>query len=380
MASGGAGGYSYQWDDAGNQTTATATDIPAGIYEVIVSDADNCTESGSVTVNSLNGPSLTITDVQDVTCFGGSDASAIAEATGGTPGYSYAWTPSGGTNATASDLIAGTYQITVTDDAGCTAVQEVEIIEPDELVLNGTSQDALCGNFDGQIDLSVEGGTGVYTYNWTPEALTGSTNTDLAPGDYSVIVVDENGCEVNGNFIVGLSGNIPIDIVPDVVTIDAGEIVDLDVIVGGGVINETYSWTPSDGLSCSDCPNPIASPDQTTTYVVTVTTDDGCTSTDSTIIIVEQPCTELFVPTIFSPNGDGKNDVLCVYGSCVASIQFDIYNRWGERVFSTQDQSDCWDGIYKGKMLNTVTFAYKLKVTLTDGQEIEDAGNINLVR
>lgn len=119
---------------------------------------------------------------------------------------------------------------------------------------------------------------------------------------------------------------------------------------------------------------------QTTTYVVTVTTDDGCTSTDSTIIIVEQPCTELFVPTIFSPNGDGKNDVLCVYGSCVASIQFDIYNRWGERVFSTQDQSDCWDGIYKGKMLNTVTFAYKLKVTLTDGQEIEDAGNINLVR
>ena len=380
VASGGAGGFSYQWDDVSNQTTATATAIGAGIYEVVVTDADGCSASGSVTVNSLNGPTVTITDFQHVSCFGGTDGSATADATGGTPGYTFAWTPSGGSDAVASDLGAGTYQVTVTDEAGCTAVEQIVINEPDELTLSGASQDALCGNFDGQIDLTVEGGTGVYTYNWTPDELTGNSNSDLGPGDYSVVVVDENGCEVNGIFTVGLNGNIPIDVIPDVVTIEAGETVDLDVIVGGGVINETYSWTPSDGLSCNDCPNPIASPDQTTTYVVTVTTDDGCISTDSTIIVVDQPCTELFVPTIFSPNGDGINDVLCVYGSCVVSLQFDIYNRWGERVFSTQDQSECWDGTYKGKMMNTATFAYKLKVTLIDGQEIEDAGNINLVR
>lgn len=380
VASGGTGGLNYEWNDLASQTTATATDIGAGVYEVEVTDAEGCSVIGIVTVNSLNGPSLNIIDIQHVTCFGGADGSASAEATGGTPGYTFAWTPSGGSDATASDLGAGTYQVTVTDDAGCTAIEEVEITEPDELVLDGTSQDAFCGNFDGQIDLTVNGGTGVYTYNWAQDELSGNSNSDLGPGDYSVVVVDENGCEVNGNFTVGIVGNIPIDVVPDVVTIDAGETVDLDVIVGGGVINETYSWTPSDGLSCTDCPNPIASPDQTTTYVVTVTTDDGCVSSDSSIVVVEQPCTELFVPTIFSPNNDGKNDLLCTYGSCVASIQFNIYNRWGELVFSTQDQSECWDGTYKGKELNTATFAYKLKVTLTNGQEVEDAGNINLVR
>lgn len=94
-------------------------------------------------------------------------------------------------------------------------------------------------------------------------------------------------------------------------------------------------------------------------------------------------CPEIFVPTIFSPNGAGNaaNKTVCVYGSCIAEISFQIFNRWGEVVFETNDASlsQCWDGKFKGKELNTGTFVYRLNVELTSGERIEQSGNIILI-
>jgi len=95
-------------------------------------------------------------------------------------------------------------------------------------------------------------------------------------------------------------------------------------------------------------------------------------------------CPEIFVPTIFSPNGavDAANNTICVYGSCIADISFQIFNRWGEQVFETNDASlsQCWDGKFKGKELNSGTFVYLLIVKLTSGERIEQSGNITLIR
>ncbi|MES2592431.1 MAG: gliding motility-associated C-terminal domain-containing protein [Bacteroidota bacterium] len=91
-------------------------------------------------------------------------------------------------------------------------------------------------------------------------------------------------------------------------------------------------------------------------------------------------CGEMFVPTAFSPDGNGENDVECVYGKCVKTIYFAIYDRWGEKVFETTDQSQCWDGTFRGKEMNTAVFVYYMKATLTTGEEVSKKGNISLLR
>ena len=378
-ATGGAGGFTYEWSPGG-QTTNTINNVSAGVYQVTVTDASGCEALGSVTINAANAPTLSIEEVNDLSCNGAGDGSATISATGGSAPYTYSWSPTGGTGATAENLSAGTYTVTVTDDDGCPAFIEVTINEPAAIIIDGDATDALCGNFDGTIDLTVSGGTGSYSYAWTPAGLSGNSLSDLAPGSYSVTVTDANGCEQTASFTVGLTGNIPISVIPQVVTIEAGENTQLEVIVGAGVTNETYTWTPSEGLSCTNCPDPIASPSETTTYTVTVTTDDGCSSSDTVLVIVEQPCTEVFVPTIFSPNGDNINDLVCVEGSCIRDLDFRIFNRWGEVVFETKDPSECWDGTQNGEPLNTGVFAYKAFIITDDGQEIEKSGSLTLVK
>jgi gliding motility-associated-like protein len=144
----------------------------------------------------------------------------------------------------------------------------------------------------------------------------------------------------------------------------------------------SYIWSPSVSLSCEDCTNPIASPTTTTTYTVTGTDISGCIGTAEVTIFVTTICGEVFVPSVFSPNGLGptENNTLCVIGNCIAELNYSIYNRWGERVFETTDLNICWDGYHKDKPLNTGVYAYKLIATLFDGTNIEESGNLTLVR
>jgi gliding motility-associated-like protein len=162
-------------------------------------------------------------------------------------------------------------------------------------------------------------------------------------------------------------------------TITVGESVGL-TISGGG----TYSWDPSTGLSCSDCADPIATPSTTTIYCATVTSTDGCIDTSCTEITVEEleetEC-QVFVPEGFSPNGDGNNDLECVYGSCISTINFQIFDRWGEKVFETETIGDCWNGTYRDEPMNSGVYAYILTYTLDTSEEsITVKGNISLFR
>ena len=96
--------------------------------------------------------------------------------------------------------------------------------------------------------------------------------------------------------------------------------------------------------------------------------------------LINDACGDLFVPTAFSPNGDSYNDVECVYGKCIKSMLFSIYDRWGEKVFETNDQTKCWDGTYKGEPLNPAVFVYTLEASLSTGETKSLKGNIGLVR
>ena len=149
-----------------------------------------------------------------------------------------------------------------------------------------------------------------------------------------------------------------------------------------------YLWSPASGLSCLTCSSPLANPTITTTYYVTVTNYLGCSQTDSIKITVTEPlitttinCEEIFVPNAFSPNEDNSNDNFCIEGiNCVKVMSLFIYNRWGEKVFSSSNPNECWNAMYKNKALDTGVFCYILNWETMKGESFSKKGTITLVR
>lgn len=141
-----------------------------------------------------------------------------------------------------------------------------------------------------------------------------------------------------------------------------------------------YSWSPSASLSCSLCPDPIASPTVTTKYVVTGYNSKKCKYNDTLQVCIMDDCGDMYVPNAFSPNLDGVNDVLYVRGKCLANFTFQIFNRWGEKVFETGNQLMGWDGTFNGELMNTGVFVYRLQGTTVSGDSFSMKGNVTLIR
>ena len=174
--------------------------------------------------------------------------------------------------------------------------------------------------------------------------------------------------------------NLIINSIP---TANAGT--DTNIIFGSAVTltalgGVTYVW--DNGINTQ---SQQVSPAITTEYCVAVTDVNGCNDSACVKITVEKPCLSnqnFKIPNAFSPNNDGKNDILCLQGweNCIKEFTILIYDRWGEKVFESNNPSFCWDGTYKGKLINTAVFVYYLKATLINGEEITKKGNISLIR
>ena len=142
-------------------------------------------------------------------------------------------------------------------------------------------------------------------------------------------------------------------------------------------------WSPSVNLNNSHSFNPIATPGETTTYTATITNSLGCNKDASiTIYVHPRQCKleDVFIPNTFTPNGDGKNDVLFVRGNSISELYFAVYNRWGEMIFETKDIKKGWDGIYKNKKADPAVFAWYLNAKCFNGEEIKKKGNVTLIR
>jgi gliding motility-associated-like protein len=143
----------------------------------------------------------------------------------------------------------------------------------------------------------------------------------------------------------------------------------------GKVINRWYIR----GLSCIDCPNPIASPDTTTMYYLSIKDINGCTSIDSVLITVDET-KGWYLPNAFTPDGNGVNDVLYFYGTGVKEFILQVFDRWGEKVFETTEFKVGWDGNFKGKAAISGVYAYQLTITFKSTEVEQVKGNLNLIR
>jgi len=223
-------------------------------------------------------------------------------------------------------------------------------------------------------DPAVLTATGGSAYYWNTSQTTASiTEYPTAQTTYSVTVTS-NGCTAGAMHTVDVYTLIPVNAGPDTI-MKPGD--NYNIHATGGT---SWSWSPSGGLSCTNCQNPLASPQETTTYTVVATDSNNCHSVDYVTVSIEVQCGSVYVPDAFSPNGDNINDTLFVHGNCIAIMEFIIYERWGEKVFSSTDTSKGWDGTYHDKPLVSGVFFYTLKATLSNGNIVNKSGNISLVR
>ncbi len=193
---GGVPPYGFSWSNSA--TTQNLSNVPAGSYTVLVSDAGSLTETTTVVVNEPAAVSLNIT-VINATCI--PDGSAAVSVSGGTPPYSYNWS-SGSAVEIAGNLSAGDYFVTVTDGEGCSILDTATVLASDPIVLASTVTPAsVAGASDGAIVLSVTGGTAPYSYAWSNGASTKDLS-GLTVGTYTVVVTDDNGCTATASATV----------------------------------------------------------------------------------------------------------------------------------------------------------------------------------
>ncbi|MBW8050471.1 MAG: T9SS type A sorting domain-containing protein [Cytophagales bacterium] len=291
--------YTYSWSSG--DTLPDADSLASGIYVVTVTDDNGCSNFEIAIISDNNGPVITVVAANDITCNGGSDGSIAVSVSGGTAPFTYQWS-NGSTGQVITGLVAGPYELTVTDSTGCIANKSVTLTQPDPFLFTVTTTDANCGNNTGSATVSISGGVSPYIYQWGTGG-TDSTEDSLTAGVYTVSVSDANNCTDSATAAVSDIGGATITI--DSI-IDGGCGADLGSIyitLTGGSGDYTYLW--SNNSSTQDLVGVSSG-----TYSVTVTdTTNGCIATESAHIS-GVPATDASICLVTVDSATGSNLVV----------------------------------------------------------------------
>jgi gliding motility-associated-like protein len=382
---GGTGTVAYALNPAtGTQGPAGFfSGLIAGSYTVTATDQNNCAVSTVILVNQ--GPELVFVNIStfEPTCHGDSTGRVSFTIVGGTGQLRFQL--DGGplqTDTFFNNVFAGNHQLTVVDALGCTESRDIIVTEPDPVGAIINAQDANCiDSKDGRAIIIGTGGRGGYTYYVTPGLYINKSGiiVGLEAGIYNLRIVDTSGCEYTTQFTINPPANPLSNTITkqDLACNGVGNEGRATANVNGGTPPYTYLWSTT--------------PTQTTAtattlyfgyYDVTVIDANGCVIKD-TVYIEEGPCCDVaFIPNAFSPNGDQVNDEFRVLTTAgVQLIQLEIYNRWGQRVWSTGDYRRGWDGRVEGQDAPVDTYYYVLRYTCTrDNSTYTKKGDVILLR
>lgn len=359
IPSGGVLPYTYTWTPAGS--TNPLTNLCAGNYASTITDANGCSITNTYTL--LNPAVLTLSaNVINSTCNTALDGAISTTVNGGLPVYTYTWTGPGTFTSTASSLsnvLSGTYSLTLMDFAGCRKDTTLLIVPTISVQAVAGKDSSFCQNGTYILDGSLSSGGTVYNWFLLPSASSFTTTlvTTVSPpvGTSTYVLVATNGACVHSD-TVKITSNVPP-------IVDAGPNYTITIftstVIGGsptGPAGSTFTWIPSSTLDNSSLPNPTATNTLNTTYTVMVTDVNGCVSSDTMHVHIFP---EIFIPNGFSNNGDGKNDFWVIDNiQQFPNNVVEVYNRWGELLFHSDGYTTPWDGKYKGKDLPVGTYYY----------------------
>ena len=369
------GAVSYEWSPDTNMNNRYSSDPVVTphqntVYTVKMVDAHNCVWYGEQTIFvDTNNRITPYTFGDTLICYGDT---AQLFASGAT---TYRWNPT--TNISDRDIPnpivfptrTTIYYVDISNVCGTKrdsmkiSVQKVEpVVGPDTTVCPGEN-----------VQLHVSGGK---SYVWFPPELVTNTTVENPiaivpiPTEFGVLVTDSLGCQGIGTASID-HFKIPY--------VDAG----LDQLLGAEFVrleakgNGTFEWFPATGLECTNC-NPVrASPDESTTYYVTITDTNGCQNIDSMRVEV---ISSLYIPNSFTPNGEDPNNIFRAKGVYIREFHMEIFDRWGELIFESKDINDGWDGYYKGRPAQIGTYVYRVSYVGTSGVRQFKLGKVTLIR
>ena len=460
LVSGGTPAYEYSIDGGLNFLPGGLfTGLTTGIYDIVVRDASLCEAATTAEIEEVPPFDVSL-DVTAVTCNGDADGTILLAASNGVEPFEYSI--NGGADFFSSGyfpgLSGGTYHVIIRDGNGITWEDFVSLHEPDALLLSANINNALCNlsTDDGSIDVTVTGGTSPYNFLWS-NGFTGNNPADLYPGDYTLSLMDANGCLEEETYTLGFIHEVNVDLGPDVsicpgdshqldaqysqsgttaifswssspdeplppipdpevspitptlytitltdengceavstklvdlypvqgiyagpdTIVQIGRSITLEALTEGMFVN--YSWSPATWLNISIGPVVEASPLEPITYTVTAITADGCYEMDSVFVDIAR----LVIPAGgLTPNNDGINDFWEIENaSDYPNILVEVFNRFGQKVFSTTGYSDDrrWDGTFNGKDLPVGTYYFVIKLNDSFGTK-PMTGPVTIVR
>lgn len=366
----GSGAISYSWS-GGITNGIPFTPASTATYTVTGTDANGCTNTSTtdVTVNPL--PIITATASPPSVCPGSSTTLS------GGGGVSYVWSGGVINGIPFVPLANGSYTVIGTDANGCTNTSSVTInLNPDIPISILPNDPIICKGDSVQLIAS-----GASTYIWINapglSAYTGASvwAKPIANTTYTVVGTDANGCTGTSSVAISISSGIDIQ-----VTKNRDSECEINIIQLQANGAQNYSWTPANLVSNPNAPITNATVLQTTTFYVTGNTG-SCTDMDSiTVYYYNNDETGIIIPNAFSPNGDGLNDCLrIIHNANFKEYYFTVYNRWGEKVFETDDPFKCWNGEHKSKPAEMGTYGYFLKAETSCGK-IFKKGDITVIR
>lgn len=372
--------FTYMWSNG--MQGSTINNLCSGPYIVSVIDSENCVihkYAFIVQPDELIG----LAGIFEPILCHGQTGSVQIEINGGTSPYLIHWSTGDNTNVV-SEISAGSYSVTVTDAHNCSDTSEVEITQPTPLVLAGIPENMRCtGNCNGSVMLDVTGGTPGYDYNWS-NGTNASNAQQLCEGFYQVTVTDNNGCAISASYSIVNEDYIPpLDVYADAYFIYRGESTLLHAI---GPDGSSYLWSPPLYLASVTSQHTTTTPENEILYTVVMTDEDGCTNTDTVRIRVSDIiCSDpfIYIPTAFTPNGDGENDYFKPYAPLhlITDMYFAVFDRWGEVVYASDNINDQgWDGTYKGKILPPDVYVFFFEATCLNQDHYNHKGNVTLIR
>jgi gliding motility-associated-like protein len=375
-------GSTFAWSPAAglsctNCANPVASPTITTTYMVIVSGS--CTSGSANVTVTVSPPSVstpTATATSPIICSGDSTELQV------TSSDSYVWSPGASLSCTncqnpiATPAVTTTYTVTVTGSCSTgTATVTVTISPPSVSTPVATATfPTICVGDSTELQVS---NSSTYLWSGTNLSCTNCPSPIATPTTTTIYSVT-----VTGSCSTGIA-TVTVTIAPPPILthIEDQELCipnSVQLTASGG---SYYTWTPSTGLSCNNCPNPIASPIVNTTYYINASNGPGagCKDSDSITVTISNDCPEIYIPNGFSPNGDNNNDLYLIFGT-IPGLELVIYNRWGQVIFETKDQTIGWDGTYKGEKMQSGVYAYKLRLTDSKGIVTQKAGNITLMR
>ncbi|PSR14756.1 MAG: hypothetical protein C7N36_02895 [Bacteroidetes bacterium] len=402
-ASSSSAGLVYTWTTPNGQLISGTDNLSPvvgapGVYTLtILNPTNGCSNSANLMVNQdIQVPVAAAGADFDLSCTTNS-STLNGQASSQGSNFAYQWTATGGQIIAAANTLlpaitqAGTYVLQVTNTSnGCVDSDQVVVAQDIPVAVIETVQ-PLCFGDRGAINfVSVQGGTPPYVYsiNGGQSLQPQSFFPNLPAGPYASLVEDSNGCVYAATLDLVQPDSIQLYIGATDLELDLGDSIQL--VVQTNYLPEDLpfiEWEGEGSFSCRDCLTPVVRPTESTRYRLRVATADGCAAEVLLRILVNKDF-PVYIPTAFSPNGDGVNELFYIFSGqgTVAQVRnLSIFNRWGNEVFyahdfPTNDPSYGWDGTLAGDPLNNAVFVYVAEIEFLDGHVAVFKGEVILVR